>query len=302
MGADLFLLGVLALIFFYLFKIDKNKSGSLKLTPRNFGSQTGKSVQNLKKQIKTFFSRQSLLRISTAIFIVLEIIVFINLIDPLETLIKVRASQLIPDKFAPIARFAANMDWDNNTIKLDASMSKAYEDKVTNYIWRIDDGTSLVGSSSLTHQFKHPGYYYIQMSVVDADNQSDSATCRVLIPPKKLDKIPSSEQVSNSNQVGNESETVQKVEYEWVPVGGFFNYSKMGYRDRSYANLTSRYIDSNCGYSNRGYNTSHSSYVDFFHNVSVQKALAQMLRIMMTGLLVIPTAYFGVRKLITRVK
>ena len=200
--------------------------------------------------------------------------------------------ELLPEKFDPIARFAANMSWETMTINLDASMSKAYQDKITNYIWRIDDGTSLVGSKTLEHHFVNPGYYLVQLSVVDQDNQSDVATCQILIPPQELEKVPTHERFEQSK---TSEEKIQDVEYLWAPKDTFYNYSKLNAEDQTYANLKSRYIESGCGYSNRSYNTSSNSYVDFLHDNRVQNSLAKILRIFIACLLIAPFVYLIIR-------
>jgi len=293
---SLFLFLLLIMLFFFFYKIEKNKKGQLKIKPRQFTDQEKWPLinQQQKAALLNLLRSKLLLNLLSIGFVITEIMILSTLISPIETLIKVRASQLIPQKFNPIARFAANMDWDNKTITLDASMSKAFEDQITNYIWRIDDGTSLTGSKEFTHTFKNPGYYYIQLSIVDADNQSDVATCRILIPPEELEQV-----ATHERTVASPIETQQEVkdvDYDWSPKGTFFNYSKMLSSERSYANLKSHYIESGCGYSNRGYNTQHSSYVDFFHDNRVQLAMTKIMRTLVISLLFTPVVYWISKK------
>ncbi len=296
---QIFLIAVLGMIFFFLFKVSKDKEGKLKIEPRDSLLQKSSSFRLIDhEELKKTFNSKLALNGLTLTFVVVELIVFSSVLSPIEALIKVRASQLIPQKFNPIARFAANMDWDSKTIKLDASMSKAYGDKIENYIWRIDDGTSSTGSTTFTHTFKNPGYYYIQLSIVDADNQSDVATCRILIPPQELEQVATHERTVASSS--NAQQEVKDIDYDWAPEGTFFNYSKMAKAERSYANLKSNYIESGCGYSNRGYNTNHNSYIDFFHNNRVQKALADIMRVGLIGVLFVPTIYLVLRRLIKK--
>ncbi len=272
---------LLIVFFFAFFGISRDSQGNLKLERK-------KVIASPSLSLSKFVKSKYLNGLLTLGFVAIELFLFVSLLSPVETLIKVRASQLIPEKFTPIARFAANMDWDSKKINLDASMSKAYQDKVTNFIWRIDDGTSLVGSKTLEHQFIHPGYYLVQLSVVDADDQSDVATCQILIPPQELEKVPTHERLAQSKDNG---EKIQDVDYDWAPKGTFFNYSKMGMDDRSYANLKSHYIESGCGYSNKSYNTSSNSYIDFLHDSRVQRAFVELLRVVIAGIVIVPIVF-----------
>lgn len=298
---ELFLLAVLIMIFFFLFKVTKDKDGNFRVESRIAQLPNPKINQakvSVKTKIKQFFQSKLILNLLVVVLVLAELINLVKLFTPAETLIKIRASQLIPDKFNPIARFAANMDWDKQTIALDASMSKAYQDQIVNYIWRIDDGTSLVGVKNLTHTFTHPGYYYIQLSVVDQDNQSDSATCVLLIPPQDLEQVAVHEKkIVANNQLNQET---QDIDYDWAPKGTFFNYSKMDATERSYANLKSRYIESGCGYSNRTYNTNKNSYVDFLHNSKVQAAIVQIFRTVITGVIILPVIYLVLRSFLKK--
>lgn len=284
--------------FFSLYSVDKNKNGSWKITPFNVKKNSDeideKSEKNFMK--KKFYIGGKKLFIS--ILLIVEAFLFLLIINQVSVLIEVRASQIIPEKFAPISRFAADIDWETKTVNLDASMSKAFEDNIQNYIWRIDDGTSLVGEKTLKHVFKTPGYYFIQLSIVDGDNQSDSATCQILIPPEELEKVETG-QTTTSNM---SQETISSQNYEWVPVGEFYNYSKMNYGDRSYANLMSRYVESGCGYSNRSYDTRKTGFVDFIRDNKVQIALKSITRNLFIALILIPGFYIGVNKILSKRK
>jgi len=146
------------MVFFALFSVHKGDDGAIRIKSRlDRSAQQNKSGNSFASTIK---SRLFLFRLLTTLFIINLLITFFSLISPIQTLVTVRASQLIPDKFRPIARFAANIDWESKTINLDASMSKAYKDIIKNYVWHIDDGTSLVGSKTLKHIFNDSGYYY----------------------------------------------------------------------------------------------------------------------------------------------
>jgi hypothetical protein len=290
----LFLL-LIAVVFFSFFKFSKGADGAVKIVHRE-SVQFAQSTTTLPN-LATIFKSKYVLQLVTGLFLVAELILFFRILSPIQTLIKVRASQLVPEKFNPIARFAANMNWETRTLNLDASMSKAYEDKISNYIWRIDDGTSLVGSKSLEHKFTDPGYYLIQLSVVDQDNQSDVATCQILIPPTELEKVVTHEQVEQSKTT---QDKVADVDYDWAPKGTFFNYSKMARGERSYANLKSQYIESGCGYSNTGYNTSSNSYIDFIHDDRVQRALTDLAQLAILGLIGFPVTYLVVKWLLKK--
>lgn len=277
---------LLIIIFFALFSVHKGDDGTMRIKSRlDRSTQKPKNSSLLASIIK---SQTSLLKLLTTFFIINLLITFFSLISPIQTLVAIRASQLIPDKFQPIARFAANMDWESKTISLDASMSKTYKDVIKNYVWRIDDGTSFIGTKTLKHTFSDPGYYYIQLSIVDGDDQSDVATCQILIPPKEVERISKSETLTESNVV---PEKVTDVKYDLAPVGTFFNYTKMDSDQRSYANLKSQYIESGCGYSNTTYNTASNTLADFLHNYDVQQALATMLGSVLIGFVAIPFIY-----------
>ncbi len=287
---ELFLLIVLVMIFFFLYEVYRDDSGNFKIKARYYDPQKKNySVwQSVKRQLSTAVKSKLFYHVLAVGFVLIELLLLSRLIKPVETLIKVRASQLLPQKFTPIARFAANIDWDSKTVDLDASMSKAYQDKITNFIWRIDDGTSLVGEKNLTHTFKDPGYYYIQLSIVDADNQSDVATCQILIPPQELEQVPTHERLTETVQT---AEKVKDVDFDWAPKGTFFNYSKMAPNERSYANLKSHYIESGCGYSNKSYNTLGHSYIDFIHDSKVQAAFVSILRNVIVAGIFVPVLY-----------
>jgi|GEM_PF-7026958 len=177
-------------------------------------------------------------------------------------LVSVVGMKIWPSAYDPVARFVANMNWETNTLHLDATMSKAFEDKIEKYIWRIDDGTSLVGGEKLDHTFSDPGYYYIQLSIVDQNQQSDVATCQILIPPAEVEKVSMAERLETR---GDESLLVEDTDYIWAPVGTFYNYSKIPEYKQSYSDLRSRYVDSGCGLSSSGYNIQ-----DVSSNVSYQ--------------------------------
>lgn len=167
-----------------------------------------------------------------------------QLIPGVTTLAKLKAHQYWPSPFSPIARFVANMNWDSKAVSLDASMSKAYQNKIKRYVWRIDDGTGLIGDGkALQHIFKSPGYYTIKLSIIDDYDQSDEATCVVMIPAGNLQKIVTEEGVKSTYQ-----------SFSWVPVGSFFNFNKLYGDDRSAGALKSYYVSSDCGLSNKGYN------------------------------------------------
>lgn len=294
---EIILFLLIILLYVYFFRISKDKQGNFKIERRanKFLPGSKYSVDQIFKIIlKSNFTQ----KILSLFIILIEIIFLARLISPIETLLKVRTSQLIPVKFNPIARFVANMDWETMTIKLDASMSKAYEDKITNYIWRIDDGTSLVGETTLEHRFINPGYYLIQLSVVDADNQSDVATCQILIPPAELEQITTHERLTEST---SDEDRIQDTDYAWAPKGTFFNYSKMQYNERSYANLKSHYIESGCDYSNKAYNTLSNSYIDFLHNDQVQRAFASILRTGILALMITPVVYWAVIRFLKKI-
>lgn len=167
-----------------------------------------------------------------------------EIIPGITSLAKIKASQLWPSPFSPIARFVANMDWPSGVISLDATMSKAYQNRIRKYLWRIDDGTGIVSEEmTLKHKFLNPGYYNIKLSIIDDYGQSDEASCLILIPPVRLQKVVTGE-VSKS---GAES-------FSWIPEGIFFNFLKLGVDEREPGAIQSNYISSDCGLSNNGYN------------------------------------------------
>ncbi len=206
-------------------------------------------------------------------------------------LVSVVGIKIWPSAYDPVARFVANMNWETNTVHLDATMSKAFEDKIEKYIWRIDDGTSLVGREKLDHTFSDPGLYYIQLSIIDQNQQSDVATCQIMIPPLEVEKVSTGERLETR---GGDS-MVEEASYIWAPVGTFYNFSKLPDYKQSYSDLRSRYVDSGCGLSSSGYNIS-----DLSSNVSYQAR--QMQRIIasfalyVAGAIVSTGVYFLVKK------
>lgn len=168
------------------------------------------------------------------LFIYLEFMIIFSAIRPVGNIVSIKSSEIWPSAFDPVARFVANIDWETREVNFDASISKAYKDEVDSYIWRIDDGTGLVGTEELNHEFKYPGYYSVQLSIIDSNSQSDVATCRILFPPKRV--------ISEKNSI--------------KPKGTFFNFSKYYFRnnDSNEAEILSNYVDSDCGLSARGYN------------------------------------------------
>lgn len=167
-----------------------------------------------------------------------------RVIPGVTTLVKLKAHERWPSPFPPIARFVANMEWDSKSVSLDASMSKAYQGKIKRYVWRIDDGTGLVGDGKvLQHIFKSSGYYTIKLSIIDEYDQSDEATCTIMIPADNLQKVITEEGAKNTYQ-----------SFSWVPEGTFFNFLKLSGEERSAGSLKSHYVSSDCGLSNSDYN------------------------------------------------
>lgn len=191
-------------------------------------------------------------------------------------LVQIAGMRIWPSAYDPVARFVANMDWETNTVHLDATMSKAFEDKIDKFIWRIDDGTSLVAGDKLDHTFENPGYYYIQLSIVDQNQQSDVATCQIMVPPEEVERVSMSER----SEVRSGESLVEDTSYIWAPVGTFYNYSKLPYNSQSYSDLKSRYVDSNCGLSSRGYNIQDVSSNVSYQARRIRKATANLV---MTG-------------------
>ena len=158
-----------------------------------------------------------------------------------------RLEQKYPLPIQPVARFTTSIDWKNRTINLDGSMSKTFNNNIDKYIWRIDDGTSLITTDNhLSHKFDYPGYYYIQMSIIDDNGQSDVADCTILMPTSNLKKILSTE-------YGYDQDKTQ-ASYDWVPNETFFNYDKLLPSTQTYAGLTSPFVSSDCGLSTVSYN------------------------------------------------
>lgn len=205
--------------------------------PETFARDIGRGIR------KTVFGIAVIVFIMTSWAIVQE-----EVIPGITTLAKIKGNQIWPAPFPPVARFVANMDWETKTVSLDASMSKAYENRVKKFLWRIDDGTGIVSEEDLLkHTFKNPGYYTIKLSIIDRLDKSDEATCLILIPPPSLQKVVT-EKVSQDS-----SET-----FSWVPEGTFFNYLKIDSYNRVPGTLQSHYISSDCGLSNQEYNVGTS--------------------------------------------
>lgn len=194
-----------------------------------------------------------------------------EVIPGITTIAKVKGHQIWPSPFSPIARFVANMDWETQTVSLDASMSKAYRDSIKKHLWRIDDGTGIVSEQQrITHTFRQPGYYTIKLSIIDEFEQSDEATCEVLIPPVGLEKVDLEENM-----------TEETKSFTWIPEGTFFNYIKLDNYDRVPGTLKSHYISSDCGLSNQVYNID-ASYTDL---ASLNIARKNGLEMLFTGIL-----------------
>ncbi|MBD3362657.1 hypothetical protein GF362_02975 [Candidatus Dojkabacteria bacterium] len=216
-----------------------------------------KTIERLFNTTTDFFKKKykKILKIFLlCIFLFLEISLLLSTIPYITDLVKIKGSEIWPAAFNPIARFVANIDWENRIIEFDASISKTYKDEVEKYIWRIDDGTGLVGEKKLAHQFKYPGYYNVRLSIIDMNGQSDVASCTILFPADEIEKKVEIENI----QEGNENNKETKVVYKWFPKGTFFNYSKLAhYVDvTNSANLLSNYVNTDCGLSSRGYNVS----------------------------------------------
>lgn len=189
-----------------------------------------------------------------------------QIIPGVTTLVKLKAHERWPSPFSPIARFVANMEWDSKSVSLDASMSKAYQNKIKRYVWRIDDGTGLIGDGKvLQHVFKSPGYYTIKLSIIDEYDQSDEATCTVMIPTDGLQRVAAEEGVKSTYQ-----------SFSWVPEGTFFNFLKLSGEERSPGALKSRYVSSDCGLSNNGYNV--DSFIGDFatFNREIKEGLVEL--------------------------
>lgn len=159
------------------------------------------------------------------------------------------ADAVYPQRYIPVARFTSNIDWNTNTIVLDGSTSKTFDGEAPKYVWRIDDGSADNNTEKITHTFAHPGYYLIRLSVIDSSEQVDSATCHIFIPPTELEAITTKQDQSSGQQ---QQQTQTSVTTEWVPVGVFYNYTKMS--ETSNAALKSRFVESGCGLSNRNFN------------------------------------------------
>ena len=160
---------------------------------------------------------------------------------------KVIANSAFPIAYDPIARFAAKVDWEKQDITLDASISKVYKNKIDKYIWRIDDGTAMVGQSSMTHHFNHPGFYTVKLSIVDVNGRSDQASCEVNIPPPAIRKLIVSDQQTKDGKITSS-------EYKYVPEGLYFNYSKRYLEGNSASGMQSPFVNDDCGLSLLSYN------------------------------------------------
>ncbi len=168
-----------------------------------------------------------------------------EIIPGITSLAKIKANQLWPSPFSPVARFVANMDWSSGIVSLDATMSKAYQNNIKKYLWRIDDGTGIVSEQkAIQHKFLNPGYYNIKLSIIDDYDQSDEASCLILIPPARLQKVATGEE----SKAGLEN-------FAWIPEGTFFNFLKLNADERAPGAIQSNYISSDCGLSNKGYNS-----------------------------------------------
>lgn len=162
------------------------------------------------------------------------------------------ADLFYPQRHIPVARFTSNMDWNTSTIVLDGSTSKTFDGKPSKYVWRIDDGSADNNTEKITHTFQHPGYYLIRLSVIDSNEQVDSATCQVYIPPAQLEPVVIKKESGQGSQAQGQNQAQSSSTTEWVPVGVFYNYTKMP--ETSNAALKSRFVESGCGLSNRNFN------------------------------------------------
>lgn len=156
--------------------------------------------------------------------------------------------------YGPVARFIVKVDWENKEVKLDASMSKSYKNNFKKLIWRIDDGEAYTGTQ-VAHKFKYPGYYTIKLSVIDSFDQSDQAICNLNIPPKQVQKVVYKGTVEGTEE-GSKVSSVEKIKY--LPAETYFNYSKRYTDNDSASDLESPFISTDCGLSDRPYNTSNT--------------------------------------------
>ncbi len=219
------------------------------------------------------------------ILIISEGIVLTSVYRNSKEIIRLKAEEIWPSSFDPIARFVVNIDWDTRKVTFDASPTRTYKNIVSKYIWRIDDGTGLIGESQFEHNFATPGYYRVHLSVLDSNGQSDFATCTIFFAPEEIDKVETgrSQYIEENFKEGEMTGTRVKEEttlFSWIPKGDFMNYSKYleNNIDKSdSAILLSNYIENECGFSERPYNISTLSQRVSDNNSQLAKSSAKLI-------------------------
>lgn len=228
----------------------------------------------------------------TTLYGILMVLAAIQMVPIIRDLASVGVTGVWSEPFQPVARFVLNMDWEKKTAKIDATMSKAYRNKIEKYIWRIDDGTGFIGDAQIEHKFHHAGRYTVQLSIVDNFGDSDSAECVLVIPPEEVEQI-------EIGQVKKADGSTEKLS-TWVPKGSFFNYSKLG-PEVTYSDIKSQYISSSCGLSNVGYNVSSFNSIAGSRNSLLGRGVISLIELV-SGILVITGIYFVVRRFVTKIK
>lgn len=94
---------------------------------------------------------------------------------------------IVPNINGPVSRFIANIDFETQTVSLDATISKTIDAEEKIAIWRFGDGKVIksVGleeieeNEVLEYQFQKPGTYVLGYSIVDTNDLSDEAYCTI---------------------------------------------------------------------------------------------------------------------------
>jgi LEA14-like dessication related protein len=83
----------------------------------------------------------------------------------------------------PTARIAASTTEGTAPLEVtfDASGSSDPDDDIVGYTWRFDDGSPPAGGSQVTHTFRTPGEYQVQLTVLDSQGNSHTTTVTVTV-------------------------------------------------------------------------------------------------------------------------
>jgi parallel beta-helix repeat protein len=94
--------------------------------------------------------------------------------------------QITGTNIKPVASFTCSpiIQMINEPILLNASKSYDPDGNITSYHWDFDDGTTLENGAIATHRYALPGRYYVNLTVRDEGNLTDTATASVMVAYK----------------------------------------------------------------------------------------------------------------------